>query len=302
MSDTVARDCSGRRRIVGGAVFLILSLLLLGASATEEGLLRQLKVDLFDQDWPAVLRGCEAILERFPHGETAPQAAFYKAQALSRLPGGEGEALSAYRRFITSYPDQGVLVEEAWSAAFRLACERRGGEARRCIGLLREGIESRSAYISTLAAIRAADESDASLRREALQELKGAYERETNSEIRNEILIAILKIDPQEVPPPEPMRPTGESRRSGGKEQPTLIRMTVYNKVEERYELRVNLPVAFARMLLEALGTERRAELGEKAHASGIDLEDIFETISRSGAGKLLEADIEDSRIVIWIE
>ena len=78
--------------------------------------------------------------------------------------------------------------------------------------------------------------------------------------------------------------------------------MTVYNKEEKRYELKVNLPVAFARMLIEAMGEDQKQEMQREARQKGIDLDDIFDAIEKAGAGKLLEVDDGRSHIEIWIE
>ncbi|HEU4402861.1 MAG TPA: hypothetical protein VFT43_12215 [Candidatus Polarisedimenticolia bacterium] len=288
-------------RRVAASVLMALSCLLLGAAATEETIFRQVKIDVFDQDWPGVLRGCEEILARFPSGPSAPQAAFYRADALAHLPGREGEALAAYRRFLSDHAKETVLVEEAWSNTFRLACEQKGHTAADCAALLRQGLRSGSAYVSTLAAIRAADVEDGDLRRAAMPILRKACGTETDPEIRSHALLAILKIDPKQVPSSEGPKASATPRPTGGK-GPTLIRMTVYDKDTGRYDLKINLPIAFARLLLESLGEEQRRELRQEARQKGIDLDDIFQAIEKAGAGKLLEFEDEKGRVEIWIE
>ncbi|MBI4169338.1 MAG: hypothetical protein HY510_05295 [Acidobacteria bacterium] len=71
---------------------------------------------------------------------------------------------------------------------------------------------------------------------------------------------------------------------------------------DKRCEVKVNLPLAFARMLLEAVDEANRQDLRREARIKGIDLDEIFEVIEKQGAGKLLELDDEESRIEIWIE
>jgi hypothetical protein len=268
-----------------------------GAPVTEEDLFRQVKVDVFDQKWPAVLRGCEEILAKFPSGSAHTQATFYRARALTRIPGREGQGLDAFREFIADHPRDKMMVEEAWAAVFSVACEARAGAPAECLSVLKEGMGSDSDYVKTLAAIRTSDTTDAVLRRRALAILKRAHGVESDPEIGNEILIAILKIDPKEVPSTESARPPRVLQA-----RPSLIRMTVYNKVEKKFELKINLPVAFARMLIEALDADQKREMQREAKQKGIDLDDIFETIERSGAGRLLEVDDATSRIEIWIE
>src|SRR5262245_10244698 len=187
--------------------------------AGEDELFRQVKVDVFDQDWDAVLKGCDAILARYPGGASANQASFYRARALTRIPGRETDGVRAFREFIGAHPGDKVMVEEAWASIFSTACGPKSVESPDCRASLREGLGSPSRYVSTLAAIRASDATaDEGLRHRALGSLKKAYAGETDAEIRNEILIAILKIDPKEVPapPPAPKIPDAPKVAGGG--------------------------------------------------------------------------------------
>ena len=292
-----------KHRAARMCLILLCCLVPAAAPATEDALFRQLKVDLFDRDWEAVLRGCDVLLTRFPHGDVSLQASYYRARALSHLHGREVDAIRAYRGFIRRHPGETVLLEEAWSGIFHLACQepRPGGDE--CIDLLREGLASRSSYVSTLAAIQASDQQDHRLRRQALDVLKKAYERQDDADVLPEILIAILKIDPEEVPAPAPAtRPATPATPPGKSDAPTMISLTVYNKIQDRFEVRVSLPVGFARILLDALGEEQRERIRRHARAEGIDIDDIFEAIARSGIGVLVEVDLEETRIEVSLE
>src|SRR2546428_14023745 len=90
-SEAVRPGASARRRpragVVAAALCLSLASALPGAAATADALFRQVKVDVFDQDWTAVLRGCDEILARYPSGSPAPQAPFYRAGRLTPCPG-----------------------------------------------------------------------------------------------------------------------------------------------------------------------------------------------------------------------
>ena len=293
---------AGRPRRRAAALAIVLGLALLAAAPAEDDLFRQVKVDVFDQSWEAVLRGCDEILAKFPSGRSAPQAAFYRARALTRIPGREGEGIRAFREFIVAHPGDRVLGEQAWAALFAAACDPRSAPRAECVAALNDGLASGSRYVSTLAAIQSSDTSDAVLRRRSLPILEKAYGTETDAEIRNEILIAIVKIDPKRVPSTESARPAGAPHPPRAGRPPTLIRMTVYNKQEKRYDLKVNLPVAFARMLIEAVSEDQKQEMRSAAKSKGIDLDDIFRSIESSGAGKLLEVDDDTCHIEIWIE
>ncbi len=308
MSSDAAHTRPLRRVLTRGdarGLALVLALSFLGAAAAEDELFRQVKVDVFDQDWTAVLRGCEEILARYPSGRSATQAGFYRARALTRIPGREADGVKAFRQFIAGHPGDKVMVEQAWAALFSAACEPRSPSRRECSAVLKEALGNGSRYVSTLAAIQAGDTTDEDLRRRSLPVLKKAYDTQTDTDIRNEILIAILKIDPKQVPSTETERP-GAVRappgKSAGGKSPSLIRMTVYNKQEKRYELKVNLPVAFARMLIDAVNEDQKKEMRNVARQKGINLDDIFEAIETSGAGKLLEVDDDTCHIEIWIE
>lgn len=283
------------KRVVVSILALALGLTTALSAPSEDQLFRQVKVDVFDQNWSAVLRGCEEILASYPSGTAATQASFYRARALTRIPGREAEGIHAFQGFISEHPGDRVMVEQAWAALFSAACEPRTAPRPDCPAILKEGLASTSHYVATLAAIQASDSSDEGLRHRALGILKQAYHGETDTEIRNEILIAILKIDPKEVP-------STDSPKKAPGSHPSLIRMTVYNKQEKRYDLRVNLPVAFARMLLDAVGQDQKEAMRSVARGKGIDLDDIFDAIETSGAGKLLEVDDATCHIEIWIE
>ena len=283
------------------ALLLIASVFLAAGSASDETLFRQVKIDIFDENWEAVLKGCDELLARFPNSGSASQAAFYRARALSRMPRRQAEAIRAYQEFVGRQGADKLLIEEAWSGIFDLACAPgREGNAQ-CAAILRKGLANRSAFVSTLAAIRASDVSDESVRRKALEALKKAYETQDDLDVRNEILIAILKIDPSEVPE---ARLTGERTAPPPDERrrPTLIRMSVYNKVEGKFEVKVNFPIAFARMLIDSLGKFEKEALRRGAREQGVNLDDIFDTIQKAGAGRLLEVDTKESLIEIWIE
>ena len=271
------------------------------APPDEDELFRQMKVDVFDGNWPAVLKTAETILARFPDGTAATQASYQRARALSRLPGREAEANAAYREFIARHADEGLLVEQAWTGIFSLACDGRRQASAGCVATLSEGLSSPLPYVSTLAAIRASDTNDPPLRKRALAALKATLRTQDDPDIRNEILIAILKIDPREVPQPTPPPGAPPPRVAPGA-TPTLIRLSVFNKATQRYEVRINVPVAFAQMLVDALGEDEKQELRDEAKRRGIDLDDIFAAIRKSGSGRFLDVDTEDSRIEVWIE
>ncbi|HET8946235.1 MAG TPA: hypothetical protein VFQ07_04580 [Candidatus Polarisedimenticolia bacterium] len=276
-------------------------------AASDESLLRDAKIAQYDGDWDTVLRSSDSLLRRYPASPLAPQAEFHRARALAHMPGREAEAAEAFRGFIRQHPRDRdrLLVDQAWSGLFSLACEGKRRASPACSATLGEGIADPSLYVSTLAAIRAADAGDPAVRRSAVPILKRAYDLENDTEIRNEILIALLKIDPRQVPPPPPAPPApprAAAQDPAVPPLPSLVKMTIYNKASKTYDLKINLPVAFAQILVDALGKEERSALKDSAAAKGVDLDDIFKAIRKNGQGRLLDMDAPDSRIEVWIE
>jgi hypothetical protein len=288
------------------ACALVLMLAIPGTlcAAGDEDLFRQVKIDLYDSNWPAVLHGCDELLKRYPDSPLAPQAAFHRARSLAHLPGRRAEAAGAFREFVADHQDTPLLVEQAWSNIFSLACDGRGRTSPDCASTLSEGLAHPSAFVSTLAAIRAGDVSDERLRRKALATLKRALATQSDGDIRNEILIAILKIDPRQVPPPAaaPAPPHAVTAAGSAPAPPSLIRMTIYNKAAKRYDLKIDLPVSFAQMLFNSLDDGERTTLKDEAKKQGVDVDDIFKAIEKSGHGRLLDVDAPDARYEVWIE
>ena len=296
------RGARFRARLVACAL-LLLAVPAAWAAAGDEDLFRQVKIDLYDNNWQAVLRGCEELLKRYPRSDLAAQAAFHRARALAHLPGRREEAAEAFRDFVEDHEDAPLLVEQAWSNIFSLACDGRGRTSSGCAATLSGGLSHPSAYVSTLAAIRAGDVSDEKVRRRALETLKRALATQSDGDIRNEILIAILKIDPRQVPPPAAPAPRLPLTAAGTPPAaPSLIRMTIYNKAAKRYDLKIDLPVSFAQMLINSLDEGERTTLKDEAKKQGVDVDDIFKAIEKSGHGRLLEIDAPDARYEVWIE
>lgn len=290
------------RKVVLGLLMLLAASGAVTAAPAEPALLRQIKVAAFDGRWDELLSLADTYLARFPQAASGPQVEFHRARALAHLPGRGADGNAAYREFVARHPEEILLVEQAWSGIFSLACDQRRQESAGCAATLSEGLDSRLPYVSTLAAIRASDARQEPLRRRALARLKGTLVSQSDPDIRNEILIAILKIDPREVPPPAPRPDVPNAPPAPAGAAPTLIRMSIYDKASDKYTLRINLPVAFAQMLVDALGEADKVELQESARKKGLDLDDIFDAIQKSGTGRFLDVDTPDNRIQVWIE
>ena len=78
--------------------------------------------------------------------------------------------------------------------------------------------------------------------------------------------------------------------------------MTIYNKAAKRYDLKIDLPVSFAQILINSLDEEERSTLKDEGKKQGVDVDDIFKAIEKSGHGRLLDVDAPDARYEVWIE
>jgi hypothetical protein len=255
------------------------------------GLMRAIKLDLFDQDWTAVETGATRLLAEFPDCPHRQQAAYVRAQALDRS-GQGGRALAAYQGFLDDYcageggVDCGLARVALYDVAGRLVREEGSREA---LGLLLEGLED-PGDAGIFAALTLADQENPDMRREALPRLKRALEGDLDQDVRNRVCLAVLRLEPG----PSPC--AGPAAVAGG--PPTLISVEVFDKRSDRVELKINMPASLADAVMRALPEEIQGEMA----AEGVDVKSIFQAIRQNARGTIFEADTPDMRIRIWLQ
>ncbi len=320
-----------RRSFVPGAAAGLLAVLICtmlfapAVRAADEGeLLRQIKNDVFNQEWSAVQAGCDQFITSFPHAEALPRAYYYRAQALEHLKGHEADAIEAYSEFLTRFPGEtGAIREDALLSRMTLASSVYQKGDKRFVSVVLKGLQEKG-YPKLYAAIQASKIDYPTARASALPILRECACSENDAELKNECVLALLRINPKALeqacgpssPPPTQVAstPRGPSRPPEPAAPPSaassgrdvrLIRVEVYDYAKKQVVVRVNLPIAFAELLLDSLGDAYRKEiiegLKEQGHGA-IDLDKLWKSIKEGGPQTILEVNNDEERIKVWVE
>jgi hypothetical protein len=286
------------RRWLGLAGLLIASVLAAPPAAAAalscEALMREIKLGVFDEKWEQVQTATGQILGDHPDCRHRQQAAYLRAQALDRL-GRSDAALAAYRGFLADYCAAGASGIDCsqgrvslYNLAGRLYTARKRPEH---LQVLLDGLQQ-PGDAGTFAALTLADVPDAGLRAKALPRLLAAYKQDVDADVGNRICLAILKIDPAR-------SPCSQGRSGSGQAgPPTLISVEMFNKQEQRVELKVNMPVALADAVIKALPAEVHLEMTK----NGIDIQAIYQAVRDQARGTLFQAETDEMTIRIWLQ
>lgn len=263
------------------------------AAGDCNNLMREIKLDLFDQNWTEVQAGTRELLATYPDCPHRPQAAYLRAQAMDRSAQTD-RALAAYNGFLEDYcreVDTGVHCELAQIALYDLAGRLVREHGRRdALNLLLDGLEQ-PGDAGVFAALTLADQPDKNLKADALPYLQKALQRDLVQDIRNRVCLAILKIQPG----PSPCANSRPGKATGG---PTLISVEVVDKAADTTKLRLNMPVALAEAMVRALPAEIRNEMV----SAGIDTQTIFAAIRNNAMGTIFELETNDMTVRIWLQ
>jgi hypothetical protein len=258
-----------------------------------DALMRQLKLDAFDQRWDAVREGSERLLAGFPACPHRAQAAFLKAQALDRT-GALPEALAATTAFLDGYCRGGgapsIDCDLARTSRLNLAgrlYRQRGASSD--LAILTEGL-ALPGDAGIIAALTLADLPQPEARRAALPRLEKALDEKLDEDVRNRVCLALVKIEPSGAR-------CGQQAASAAGEGPTLISVEIFDRAADRVELRINLPVALAEAVVRALPADVLAEMTEQ----GVDVKAIFAAVRNQTSGPIFEMVTEDQRVRIWL-
>jgi len=262
-------------------------------AADCDALMREIKLDVFDQEWEAVQTGAGKLLSRYPDCSHRQQAAYLRAQALDRS-GLEDRAMAAYGGFLSDYcqdPAGDVQCELAQVARYDLAGRlvREGGR-RDALNLLLDGLDQKG-DAGVFAALTLADQQNKNLQLEALPYLKKALDTKLDRDIRNRVCLAVLKIEPG----PSPCAESRPGKATGG---PSLISVEVFDKTADAIQVRLNMPVSLAAALIRALPAEIRDEM----NAEGVDVQSIFQAIRENATGTIFELETNEMTVRIWLQ
>ena len=266
-----------------------------GGRADCAGLVRRLKLGAMDQMWGGVLEDSNNIL-RGCDGAPAEMASYYRARALDRLRRHD-QALPAYREFLDEYCVSGesFLCEDATVSLYSLAAERvRKGDPDK-VKILLEGLRAGDFYTKVFAGIQIAKlPGNDAAKEKALPLLVEAYRLEDDRNFQNEICLAIIQVDPTKC--------GGGAAGSPGDEDPSWIRVRVWDCHEKIEKVKVNLPFSFAAAAIEALGPE----ILHGIEAEGFDLENMWASLRKLQPNERFSISINDDDqcmdIEIWFD
>ncbi len=264
------------------------------AAADCAPLARQLKLSALDQMWGAVLEDADKLLDC---DSSAAQARFYRARALDRLRK-RAEAAEAYEVFMRKDcrgDANEFLCEDARVSHTTLLKERvtREGCGSEAMDQLLKGLSTGDPYSRIFTAMELSklprcDDAKA----KALKVLLEAQRLEEDTDFRNEICLAIIRIDPSKC------SGTSDDEYDG----PAFIKVRVFDCKEERVKVSVNMPFSFARAVMESLGPEILDEIKEE----GFDIENLWDSISKLGPKQKFQMKIDDDdrceEIEVWFE
>ncbi len=253
MSDRPFSSGGPGLRIPVGLVAL-LAVVAPAAAADCAPLARQLKLSALDQMWGAVLEDAEKLLGCDP---SAAQARFYRARALDRLRK-RAEAVKAYEAFMrkdcrgaaNEFLCEDARVSHTSLLKERVTSEGCGSEA---MDQLLSGLTTGDPYSRIFTAMELSKLprcDDAKVK--ALKVLLEAQRLEEDTDFRNEICLAIIRIDPSKC------SGTSDSTADNG---PSFIKVRVFDCNAERVKVSVNMPFSFARAVMECLGPELLDEI-----------------------------------------
>jgi len=286
---------------------LLAAVLTAGASfASDEGeLLRKIKSDVFDRNWPQVLSECDEFIASYQRSQALPRAYYYRAQALESLKRLD-EAIKAYTEFLKRFPSEtGALKEDAMLKRITLARILYQNKNKAHLGIILEGMDE-DGSTQIYAAIEASRIDHIPAQKKAIPILKDCAQFETQQELKNECVVGLLRLDPKLVP--QELNPgPGAAPPAAG--QAKMIRVEIFNKLQKKVVVRVNLPIAFGELLLDAIDENYRKLIEEKLAQENPgttmkmpDFKKLLEAIKSGGPQTLVEIDNDEDSIKVWIE
>lgn len=237
---------------------LLLSFLIFGAigvlthAQDAENLLREAKLDMFDEDWGAALDKVRRIRDDFPESPIRSQAFFYEAKILEGLDRYE-DALVMYESYLSQTSSRSPLVDDATFAVVGLGVDLYQRGKTVYIDRTLEALEAENKDLRFFAALQLSYINDSNINRRAVPVLNKVKNNTRDREERNQATLALLRIDPDLLGPAQ----EDEKQASG-----THLQLLIIENNEEVFK--ISLPLSLARLLFSALPEEARLRLVEK--------------------------------------
>ncbi|MGQ9800690.1 MAG: tetratricopeptide repeat protein [Candidatus Saccharicenans sp.] len=255
---------------------------------TDEKLLQEAKVLIFDKNWSQAEKKLATLIKEYPGSNYYSQALFYLGKCQAEQDGKEKEALKTLEAFLQRPDRVPGLVEEAEIAMVDLAFKLYNQGQKYYGRILQEKLASQAKVIRYYAAMKMSYLQDKNLASKALPVLLKLLETERDQELVDRARIAILRISPQalkDVP--------DRSDRAGLR----LLRIRVYERGKKIPSISINLPMALADLAIQAIPEEEKARMKDK----GYDLNRIISDLVKAKE-KLVRIEEDGNIIEIWIE
>lgn len=275
------------------AFWLPFALLLLGAMAQErarpdEASFQQIKLLIFDEKWSEALEKLDDFLKLHPTSSLVPQALFFRARCLSRLPGKTEEALRAYQVYLESAAGPASLAEEAELGIIDLAAELVEAGKRTYAAEIESRLGSQNQVVRYYAAFKLSYFKDKNLARKGVPVLREIVQEEKDPELKDRARIALLRVSP------ETLRQMEEQSAS---RKPLVLRILVEKRGKKEPEIALSIPWSLADLALHAIPERDK----ERLRRQGYDIDRIIQDLTRN-KGQIIEIRDEDTVIKIWIE
>jgi tetratricopeptide (TPR) repeat protein len=278
---------------------LLVGMMMLGALPaavqSPEELLSQAKLSMFDGQWTQALDQIHRLRTLSPREDVLTSSYFYEARVLEKL-GRLSEALETYDVYLGRSGRDSALTAEARSSVIRLAVDLyragRKGHLDRALAALRSGDRD----LAFLAALQLSRLPEEGLRRQAVPVLQRELRESSDAEVRNQASLALLRIDPRLLEPESVSRPEAAGGVSRDPKETAGRNLRLVFRDGDGEELRLNLPLSLARLLLASLPDSAKADLRKE----GIQADNLVEELSK--AGEILEIRTSDGLIRIWID
>lgn len=260
-------------------------------AATDESLFREVKLLLFDKDWPGALARIDELVDRFPSSPLAGQALFYKGECLSGMGGREREALRAYQSYIRLADAKPSLVEESEGSIVDLAFDLYGEGNDGALDEIVDRLDHRNKVIRYYAAYKLSLVKDKKVAARAAPVLSRIVETEKDPELLDRARIALLRVSPESLKSAEDRKPRTVTTAR-------MLHLRIRGSGQKEPAFSINIPFALADLALGALGEDDKAAIRKK----GYDINKIVSELSKSRESILRIAGEDGSIIEIWID
>jgi tetratricopeptide (TPR) repeat protein len=282
-------------------VMILLASVLIGpcilpapAMGQAQDFINQGKILIFDKQYDQAFELFEQFIKRFPRSHLIPQAYFLKARCL-QLQGKNLEAIPAFGEFLDKYPNEPIWAEEAGKDMVESAAslfERKNTAFRNEII---KALTSPNKDVRYFAAIRCATLKDDYLTSMIIPILKEIVRNESEPDIVERAKIKLMALDRRALAEEMESRRERESPESS---EVKMFHIEVWTEGKEDPSIELNVPVAFAQLVLRALDESTKQEMAR----NGYDIDTILKTIRDMGPTDILKIQEGGNLIKIWIK